>query len=160
MPGKVNPVIPEVVNEVAFVVAGGDVTVTMAAEAGQLQINAFLPVIGHVLFENLQWLTAAITTLRENCVKGITANEERLGRQIDSFVGVVTALIPYIGYGRASQIAREALATNTNVADLVVSAGLPTRAQVSELIAAQTGAQRKAPPPRKPRPQHASAVVT
>ena len=146
MPGKVNPVIPEVVNEVAFVVAGGDVTVTMAAEAGQLQINAFLPVIGHMLFENLQWLTAAITTLRENCVKGITADEERLARQMDSFVGVVTALIPHIGYGRASQIAKEALATNANVADLVVSAGLLTRAQVSELIVAQTGAQRKAPP--------------
>ncbi|HEY3516151.1 MAG TPA: aspartate ammonia-lyase [Gammaproteobacteria bacterium] len=145
MPGKVNPVIPEVVNEVAFIVAGGDVTVTMATEAGQLQINAFQPVIAHVLFENLQWLTAAITTLRENCVKGITANEERLARQIDSFVGVVTALIPRIGYGPASRIAKQALATNANVADLVVSAGLLTRAQVSELIAAQTGAHWSVP---------------
>ena len=76
MPGKVNPVIPEVVNEVAFVVAGGDVTLTMAAEAGQLQLNAFGPVMAHVLFESLQWLTAAMTTLRANCVAGITANEE------------------------------------------------------------------------------------
>lgn len=134
MPGKVNPVIPEVVNEVAFVVAGGDMTLTMAAEAGQLQLNAFEPVMAHVLFENLKWLTAAAATLRENCVVGITANKERLAKEVGAFVGVITALIPYIGYGEASKLAKEALATNANIVDLVVSSGLLTREQVTEML--------------------------
>jgi aspartate ammonia-lyase len=134
MPGKVNPVIPEVVNEVAFVVAGGDVTLTMAAEAGQLQLNAFEPVMAHVLFENLKWTTAAITTLRENCIKGITANADRLAKQVSSFVGVITALIPDIGYQAAAQLAKEALATNADIADLVVSQGLMTQEKVRELL--------------------------
>jgi aspartate ammonia-lyase len=134
MPGKVNPVIPEVVNEVAFAIAGHDTTLTMAAEAGQLQLNAFEPVMAHVLFEGLQWMTAAMTTLRVNCVTGITANREHLAAQTASFVGVVTALIPHIGYAAASKLAREALATNANIADLVVSSGLMTREQVDELL--------------------------
>ncbi|MBN9690986.1 MAG: aspartate ammonia-lyase [Verrucomicrobia bacterium] len=134
MPGKVNPVIPEVVNEVAFVVAGGDVTLTMAAEAGQLQLNAFEPVMAHVLFENLKWTTAAITTLRENCIKGITANADRLAKQVASFVGVITALIPDIGYEAAARLAKEALATNANIADLIVSSGLLTREKVGVLL--------------------------
>ena len=134
MPGKVNPVIPEVVNEVAFVVAGGDVTLAMAAEAGQLQLNAFGPVMAHVLFENLQWMTAAMATLRENCVAGITANEERLARQVESFVGVITALMPHIGYSAAAQLARQALASDSKIADIVVSSGLLTREQVDELL--------------------------
>lgn len=134
MPGKVNPVIPEVVNEVAFVVAGGDVTLTMAAEAGQLQLNAFEPVMAHVLFENLKWTTAAVATLRENCITGITANKERLADQVGSFVGVITALIPHIGYGPASELAKKALATNANIADLVVSSGLLTRQQITRML--------------------------
>jgi aspartate ammonia-lyase len=134
MPGKVNPVIPEVVNEVAFAVAGADVTMTMAAEAGQLQLNAFEPVMAHVLFESLQWTTAAVATLRTNCVTGITANTDRLAAQTGSSVGVITALIPHIGYAAASKLAKEALATNANIADLVVSSGLLTRDQVSEML--------------------------
>ncbi len=135
MPGKVNPVIPEVVNEVCFAVAGGDVTLTMAAEAGQLQLNAFEPVMANVLFENLKWMTAALATLRVNCVVGITANRERLADQVASFVGVVTALIPYIGYRPAASLAKEALATNANIADLVVARGLLSRERVTELLA-------------------------
>jgi aspartate ammonia-lyase len=134
MPGKVNPVIPEAVNQVAFAVAGGDVTLTMAAEAGQLQLNAFEPVMAHVLFEHLKWMTAAMTTLRENCVAGITANRDHLARQVASFVGLITGLVPHIGYGPASELAREALASGANVADLVVSAGLLTRAQVEAML--------------------------
>jgi aspartate ammonia-lyase len=134
MPGKVNPVIPEVVNEVAFVVAGADVTLTMAAEAGQLQLNAFGPVMAHVLFESLQWTTAAMETLRMNCVTGITANTERLAAQTGSFVGVITALIPHIGYAAASALAKDALATNANIADLVVEAGLMERAAVEAVL--------------------------
>jgi aspartate ammonia-lyase len=134
MPGKVNPVIPEVVNEVAFAVAGGDVTLTMAAEAGQLQLNAFEPVMAHVLFENLKWMTAAMATLRVNCITGITVNSERLAQQIASFVAVITALIPHIGYGPAAKLAKEALATNANIADLVVKSGLLSRDQITELM--------------------------
>jgi aspartate ammonia-lyase len=134
MPGKVNPVIPEVVNEVAFAVAGGDVTLTMAAEAGQLQLNAFEPVMAHVLFENLKWMTAAMTTLRENCVTGLTVNEGRLARQTEAFVGVVTALIPLIGYAAASGLAKEALATGENIADLAVNHGFMSREQVSDAL--------------------------
>jgi aspartate ammonia-lyase len=134
MPGKVNPVIPEVVNEVAFVVAGGDVTMAMAAEAGQLQLNAFEPVMAHVLFENLKWMTAAIETLRVNCISGITANADRLTKQMSSFVGVITALIPRIGYGPASELARQALETNANIAELVAAAGLLTREEVNEML--------------------------
>ena len=134
MPGKVNPVIPEAVNSVAFVVAGADVTLTMAAEAGQLQLNAFGPVIAHVLFESLQWMTGAMSTLRRNCVSGITANREHLAAQSASSVGVITALIPHIGYTAASRLAKSALATNANIADLVVSSGLLTRDEVAELL--------------------------
>ena len=134
MPGKVNPVIPEAVNEVAFVVAGGDVTITMAAEAGQFQLNAFGPVMTLVLFENLKWMAAAMETLRVNCVAGITANKEHLAKQIGSFVGVITALIPHIGYGPASELAKKALATNANIADLVVTSGLLTRDRVNEML--------------------------
>ncbi len=134
MPGKVNPIIPEVVSEVAFVVTGGDVTLTMAAEAGQLQLNAFQPVMAHVLFENLKWVTGAIATLRTNCVEGITANAQHLEQQIESSVGTVTALIPYIGYAAASEIAKKALATDRSVVDLVVEAQLLTRERCLELL--------------------------
>ena len=144
MPGKVNPVVPELVNQVAFAIAGADVTVTMAAEGGQLQLNAFEPVMAHVLFESLKWLTAAMATLRENCVEGITANREHLAKQVESFAGVITALIPAIGYGPAAQLARQALATGESVADLVTSSGLLTREQVTELLSIErlTGASR------------------
>ncbi|TAK47842.1 MAG: aspartate ammonia-lyase [Xanthobacteraceae bacterium] len=134
MPGKVNPVIPEVVNQVAFIVAGADVTVSLAAEGGQLQLNAFEPVMAHALFESLTWLTAAIRTLRINCITGITANRERLAEQVGSVVGVITALIPRIGYAAAAKLAMEALARHENIADLVVQSGLMTREQVLETL--------------------------
>lgn len=134
MPGKVNPVVPEVVNEVAFVVAGADVTVAMASEAGQLQLNAFGPVIAHALLESLKWLTAAMITLRENCVVGIRANRERLAAQTSSFAGVVTAFMPYIGYSAATALAEEALATGADISDLIVQAGLMTASDVKVLM--------------------------
>ncbi len=130
MPGKVNPVIPEVVNQVAFAVAGADVTVTMAAEGGQLQLNAFEPVIAHSLLQSLAWMTQAMWTLRVNCIDGITANEDRLQSMVGSSVGVITALIPHIGYSAAAALAKTALLTGRNVADLVVEAKLMTRADV------------------------------
>ena len=124
MPGKVNPVIPEVVNQVAFSVIGADATVTAAAEAGQLQLNAFEPVIAHSLLQSLAWMTNACYTLRVNCIDGITANTARLSSQVESSVGVVTALTPYIGYAAAAALAHTALTTNASIAELVVSAGL------------------------------------
>jgi aspartate ammonia-lyase len=138
MPGKVNPIIPEVVNEVAFVVAGGDVTLTMAAEAGQLQLNAFLPVMAHVLFENLKYMTAAMCTLRVHCVNGITANAEYLAAQVGASVGVITALIPHIGYARASALAKRALETRSNIVDVVVESGLMTREEVTRLLSLES----------------------
>ena len=102
MPGKVNPVIPEAVSQVAYAIAGTDVTVTMAAEAGQLQLNAFEPVIAHSLLQSITWMRQACWTLRVNCVDGITANVERLDAMVASSVGVITALIPFIGYTAAA----------------------------------------------------------
>jgi aspartate ammonia-lyase len=134
MPGKVNPVIPEVVNQVAFSVAGADVTVTMAAEGGQLQLNAFEPVIAHSLLQSITWMTQAFHTLRVNCVDGITANEERLGAMVGSSVGVITALMPHIGYSAAAALAKTALLTGANVADMVVDAKLMSRDEVTKLL--------------------------
>jgi aspartate ammonia-lyase len=134
MPGKVNPVIPEAVNQVAFVVAGGDMTLTMAAEAGQLQLNAFVPVMAHVLFENLKYLTAAVTTLREHCIIGVKANMNRLEQNSRSFVGVITALIPHIGYEPAARLAKQALTDGGDIVDAVVASGLLSREQVVSLL--------------------------
>ncbi len=134
MPGKVNPVIPEVVNQVAFSVIGADATVTAAAEAGQLQLNAFEPVIAHSILQSLAWMTNACRTLRVNCIEGITANTERLSLQVESSVGVVTALTPYIGYAASAALAHTALTTNASIADLVVGAGLMTSEQVARVL--------------------------
>jgi len=135
MPGKVNPVIPEVVNQVAFSVIGADATVTAAAEAGQLQLNAFEPVIAHSILQSLMWMTNACSTLRVNCVDGITANVERLAMQVESSVGVVTALTPYIGYTAAATLAHTALTTSASIAELVVSSGLMTAEEVAKVLA-------------------------
>jgi aspartate ammonia-lyase len=134
MPGKVNPVIPEVVNQVAFSVIGADATVTAAAEAGQLQLNAFEPVIAHSILQSITWMTNACRTLRINCVDGITANTSRLAAQVESSVGVVTALTPYIGYAASAALAHTALTTNASIAELVVSAGLMTAEEVAKVL--------------------------
>ncbi|MFS0714387.1 aspartate ammonia-lyase [Microbacterium sp. 2P01SA-2] len=134
MPGKVNPVIPEVVNQVAFAVAGADLTVTMAVEGGQLQLNAFEPIIAHSIFQSITWMRRAMRTLRVNCVDGITANRERLGAMVGSSVGVVTALTPFIGYAAAAALAKTALLTHRNVGDLVVEAGLMSREEVDKQL--------------------------
>jgi aspartate ammonia-lyase len=134
MPGKVNPVIPEVVNQVAFSVIGADATVTVAAEAGQLQLNAFEPVIAHSILQSLAWMTNAAYTLRVNCIDGITANTSRLAAQVESSVGVVTALTPYIGYAASAALAHTALTTNASIAELVVAAGLMTKDEVAHVL--------------------------
>ncbi len=134
MPGKVNPVIPEMVNQVAFEVIGNDITVTMAAEAGQLQLNAFEPIIAHSLFKSLQHLSAACRALGERCVAGITADRERARHWVDVSTALVTALNPYIGYARASEIAREALATGRRVYDLVLEKKLMSKEDLDAIL--------------------------
>jgi aspartate ammonia-lyase len=134
MPGKVNPVIPEVVNQVAFEVIGNDMAVTMAAEAGQLQLNAFEPVIAHSLFKSISHLANACRTLGERCVRGITANRERARQLLDESTALVTALNPYIGYARSSEIAKEALATGRRVYDLVLERKLLSKEELDAVL--------------------------
>jgi aspartate ammonia-lyase len=134
MPGKVNPVIPEVVNQIAFEVIGNDVTVTMAAEAGQLQLNAFEPIIAHSLFKSLAHLTAGCRTLNDRCVKGIAANRERARRLLDESTALVTALTPYLGYAVSTEVAQEALTTGRRVDELVLSRKLMTREQLDQIL--------------------------
>jgi aspartate ammonia-lyase len=135
MPGKVNPVIPEVVNQVAFSVIGADATVTAAAEAGQLQLNAFEPVIANALLQSIAWMTNACFTLRVNCVEGITVDRARLRAMVDASVGVVTALTPYIGYQAAAELAHEALSSGTSIRRLVIDRRLLPEALVDKVLA-------------------------
>ena len=134
MPGKVNPVIPEVVNQIAFEVIGNDVTVTFAAEAGQLQLNAFEPVIAHNLFNSLIYLRNGCLTLADRCVVGITANREHLRASVEHSIGIVTALNPYIGYENATAIALEAHETGAGVYDLVLARGLMEKADLDRVL--------------------------
>jgi aspartate ammonia-lyase len=134
MPGKVNPVIPEVVNQVAFQVVGNDLTITMAAEAGQLQLNVMEPVIAFNLFQSLQMLTAAVSTLTSRCIRGITANAERCREMVDRSIGLVTAVVPVLGYEKASEIAQEALESGRSVREIILARGLLSADDLDELL--------------------------
>ncbi len=134
MPGKVNPVIPEVVNQVAFLVIGHDLTVTMCAEGGQLQLNAFEPTIGYCVLNSIKVLTAAIDTLAVRCVAGIEADRARCETLVQGSIGIVTALGPALGYEASSRIAGRALAENRGVAELVLEEGLLTPAELDTLL--------------------------
>ncbi len=134
MPGKVNPVIPEVVNQVAFEVIGNDMTVTMASEAGQLQLNAFEPIMGWSLFKSIQHLSNACITLEAHCVAGIEANHDLLARRVRESVTLVTALNPIIGYEKAALIAKTAIATGAPIDQVAESLGILTRAQMDALL--------------------------
>ncbi|WP_426978561.1 aspartate ammonia-lyase [Pseudarthrobacter sp. O4] len=134
MPGKVNPVIPETMNQIAFAVAGADTTVTMAADNGQLQLNAFEPVIAHVLLQSISWLEQGTRILRTHCMEGIEANTERLARQTAASVGLATALIPAIGYTAAAAVAKEALQNGSTILDIVTSRNLLDRAAAQSLL--------------------------
>lgn len=132
MPGKINPVIPEVVSQVAFNVIGNDVTITMAAEGGQMELNAFEPVIFYNLFESIDTLTGAVRTLIDNCILGITANRERCASLVESSVALATALCPYIGYKKSSELAHQSLETGIPIRELVLREGLLTPEQVEQ----------------------------
>jgi aspartate ammonia-lyase len=145
MPGKVNPVIPEVVNQVAFKVIGNDVTVTLAAEGGQLQLNAFEPIIAESLFSSLMYLTHASRVLAQRCISGISANRELLNARVLGSIGLVTALSPRIGYEAATRLAQEALETGKGVIELAVDSGLLKLEELNEILAPASlvGASRK-----------------
>lgn len=137
MPGKVNPVIPEVVNQVAFEVIGNDVTIAMASEAGQLQLNAFEPVMGWALFRSLEHLAAACGTLQVNCIEGIAINEEALARRVSESVTLATALNPVIGYEKAAQIVKLALREKISVGAAAEQLGVMSQGELSRLVSAQ-----------------------
>lgn len=145
MPGKVNPVIPEVVNQIAFEVIGNDVTVSFAAEAGQLQLNAFEPVIAHSLFKSLAHLANGCDVLCTRCVSGITANREHLRRLVENSIGIVTALNPYIGYERATELAREAYTTGKGVYELVLEKGWMSRELLESVLRPEALARARPP---------------
>jgi aspartate ammonia-lyase len=134
MPGKVNPVIPEVVNQIAFAVIGYDVTVTMAAEAGQLQLNAFEPIMCRALMMSITQLRQGCYVLADACVSGITANVEKLRLSVEQSIGLVTAISPVLGYENATIVAQKALADGTSVREVVLELGLMTEAQFDELL--------------------------
>lgn len=134
MPGKVNPVIPEVVNQVAFNIIGNDVTITMAAEAGQLELNAFEPIVFYCMFQSIDTLAYAVSTFVDNCVKGITANETRCRYLVENSVGIITAICPSVGYQKAAEIAKQAIQTGDSVRDLILKEGLLTEEELNEIL--------------------------
>ena len=144
MPGKVNPVIPEVVNQVAYQVIGNDLTVTMAAEAGQLQLNVMEPVIAFNISQSLKMLSQVINTLTQRCIKGITANREQCRYFVENSIGIVTALNPYIGYENSTRIAKKALDTNRSVWELVLEEGLLNEEELKDLLSPQKMTQPRA----------------
>lgn len=134
MPGKINPVIPEVVNQAAFRVIGNDICITMAAEAGQLELNAFGPIIAYSLFESLDILAASVKTFRENCVCGIQANSDECLDNLTRSTGTVTALSPYIGYDKAAQVAKRMLNEKKSAKEIALEEGLLSEAELDAIL--------------------------
>ncbi|MBN1352228.1 aspartate ammonia-lyase, partial [candidate division KSB1 bacterium] len=134
MPGKVNPVIPEVVNQIAFKVIGNDLTVTLAAEAGQLELNVMEPVIAQSIFESIEMLRRGITTLKFRCIDGIEANEAQCKEFVQKSIGVVTALVPVLGYETCSELAKQALELNRGIYELVLERGILSREELDRIL--------------------------
>ena len=149
MPGKVNPVIPEVVNQIAYEVIGNDITVTFAAEAGQLQLNAFEPIIAHSLFKSVAHLRQGCLTLEAKCVRGITANKEFLRASVERSIGIVTALNPYIGYANATSVAQEAHASGRGVYEVVLERGLLSKEVLDSVLQPEILTRPQAIAPRE-----------
>ena len=134
MPGKVNPVIPEVVNQVAFNIIGNDMTITMAAEAGQLELNAFEPIIFYCMFQSIDTLGYAVETLVDNCIVGITANEERCRQLVENSVGIITAICPHVGYEKTADIAKKAINSNESVRSLIFKENIMDEEELSRIL--------------------------
>lgn len=134
MPGKINPVIPEVVNQVAFNIIGNDMTITMAAEAGQLELNAFEPIIFYCMFQSIDTLAYAVSTFVDNCVSGITANETRCKYLVENSVGIITAICPHVGYQKAADIAKKAIKTGESVRTLILEEKLLNEKELDQIL--------------------------
>ncbi len=134
MPGKVNPVIPEVMSQAAFCIMGNDVSITMAAEAGQLELNYAEPILYHKLFESIVVLTGAVQTFTDNCVSGITANEEKCREHVENSVGVITAICPTVGYKLSADIAKTAIQTGQPVREILKSKNIFTDEEIDEIL--------------------------
>lgn len=134
MPGKINPVIPEVVSQIAFNIIGNDLTITMAAEAGQLELNAFEPVIFYNLYESIETLTHGVETFIENCINGITANEQHCRNLVENSVGIITALCPHIGYKVAANIAKSAIESGESVRKLILKEGIMDEDELNMIL--------------------------
>jgi len=134
MPGKVNPVIAEVMNQVTFNIIGNDITITMAVEAGQLELNAFEPVIFYKLFESIETLAKGVNTFVENCIKGITANRMRCKELVDNSVGIITAICPHIGYKKAAEIAKTAIETGKPVREIAIQKGVLSESELDDIL--------------------------
>ncbi len=144
MPGKVNPVIPEVVTQASYLVIGHDATISLACEAGQMELNAFEPVIFSQLFESIQALTGAINTLTDNCILGISANKEHCLELEKSSLGIVTALAPYLGYKESAQIAKTALKKNKSIEDIVLEENIMPKEKLEEILSKAVEETKKA----------------
>ena len=138
MPGKVNPVIPEVMSQAAFCIMGNDVCITMAAEAGQLELNYAEPVLYHKLFESIVALTGAVDTFTRNCVVGITANEERCRELVEGSVGVITAICPTLGYAESADIAKAAIKTGESVREVLKQKDILSEEEITRLLDPET----------------------
>lgn len=134
MPGKINPVIPEVVNQIAFNVIGNDTTITLAAEAGQLELNAFEPIIFYCLFESLETLTNGMNVFRKDCIDGITVNADHCAEEVERSISIVTALCPHIGYTKASLLAKKALKEKKNIRDILLEEQVLPKEQIDTVL--------------------------
>ncbi len=134
MPGKINPVIPEVINQIAFNIVGNDVSISLAVESGQLELNAFEPIIFYNLFQSIETLTCGVRTFVDNCVVGITANEERCKMLVNTSIGVITALCPYIGYVKAAELAKEAMHSETSISELLIERNIMSKEELENIL--------------------------
>ncbi len=134
MPGKINPVIPEVMNQICFNVIGNDTTITYASEAGQLELNAFEPIIFRSLFESLDTLCNGVAIFIKDCVSEITVNPTQCKTHLDRSIGIITALCPYIGYTKASKLAKQALKENRNIRDIVIEENIMSEEEIDKLL--------------------------
>jgi aspartate ammonia-lyase len=141
MPGKVNPVIPEVVNQVAYRVIGNDLTLTLASEAGQLQLNVMEPILALSLMDSLRILAAAVNTLTTRCIVGITANADHCHELVEGSIGIITAALPAIGYKKATEVARISLETKKPVREILREKGWLTDAQIDEILSPEAMTQ-------------------
>src|SRR5699024_10683227 len=134
MPGKVNPVMPELINQVAFQVIGNNETISIAAEAGQFELNVMKPVMIHNLLESITIMNNAFDVFTEKCIKGIRANEQVIAEYVEKSVGILTAVNPHIGYNVASEIAREAITTQTSVREICIKRGVLTEEELDKIL--------------------------